>query len=234
MLSYKQYLLQEAAPSPEIKSKQFYHGSMLTPAQMKDIMTNGLDPNATEIKYADQQKSLSKPVANRVYVTSNVTTAIVYALKGYLLDSPNELKRIIDTGKNSYLFTIPGELLKDVYGDEDTIGEYICGVMSGEINDPLASRIASKHLTEPQLRAAKSRHPEYTWFIKIGKRLMNKLPDELHHKIILRHHNVSHEGNIIPQSVVQIDLERLYNDATNKVRNNYDLKFIEDYGIKIK
>lgn len=230
--------LNEMAAIPKDMNKMLYHGSNnLTNNSFLDIKNNGFDSSHTEIKYQDNQKSLYKPMQNRIYMSYNIKTAICYAIGGYILNSDSLIQSNISTKKESYLFLIKPNKIEDAIPDEDQVGEFVNNLFTNrkieEPNSNLNFNIkykSEKYLTAPQLKAMKSPYCDYDWYIKVGKKLMSYLSDEEHIYIIKNMKNVAAlntKKKIKPYKCYKVNYEKILAIPPNK--RKYDSSFIKNF-----
>jgi len=206
-----------APPSPSMKKKTYYHGTP-TEQQAKKIWVEGIKPDLVE-----DEGQISVPVKGRVYCTSNLGYAVIYALGGDIAGTPFNKDFEPDYGKYGYLFVIKGDQFKDIHPDEDQVGEAI-----HDKKFPWLTKLAEKHLSDEE-----ESDPDgcmtgsllkdvyqgcYTCWIKSGKLLLPYLTDNQKLQIIRKYGNVAHEGVLHPSEMWKIDRSKtklLKKDGSN-------------------
>lgn len=227
--------LLEAAPSQAMNGIMFYHG-VSSEAAAKNILQSGIDPSFTELKYGSRKSAL-RPLPGRVYLTGDLSYAIIYALGGVLAGTTyfekggHGHKELTDPARGRYkhVFGFSGSDLVDVGADEDSIGEIVSGVLSGnrskqynwdvldQFNEPLQI-LAKKHLTRPQFESMKSNHGLVDYIAKSGKKLFGVIPDQIHLAMIEAGAHLSHNGALKPSKCWRFDAQwtsRLASDGSN-------------------
>jgi hypothetical protein len=212
-------LFEMAAARVSDKNKAYYHGTSKE-ASALGIFKYGLDPEYTEIKYAgDKKKSNFKPQENRVYITPDLSYAMIYGIGGDYAgtDCTRDIKSM---GQYGFVFEISGSDIHDIVPDEDSIGEFISMWLddSGyykKIDPDFFKKeselrvmnsvigLAAKHLTDSQYRKVKDGEAEY--WAKAGKKLIPYMSDEMKLKIIDLGAHVAHHGNIKPIKCYRFD-----------------------------
>lgn len=194
-----EYLLEMAAPVPDISSMTFYHG---TPKKeyAESILKNGLQPPK------EKRKGNLAPVEGKVYMTPHIGYAQIYALGGHVAGSSKEsaLHLIKHDGQHGYLFKIAGHKLTDVQPDEDSIGEHI-----GEGTGPSwLHGLANKHIAASTLKKAKD--GEYDAYARIGKVLVKRMSDAQKIDLIVNHGaHIAHHGAVEPDEAYEIDRNKI-------------------------
>jgi hypothetical protein len=218
MKTFEQLIDEMAIPLPQHKGMTFYHGSNLNDSQIKEVLSKGLDPKHTEIKYKDNEKSAYKPVQNHIYVTLNRAMALVYACGGNwsesgsqwsFYDSYEKLKdKDFFKGKKAVVFVIDGDTLYDIYPDEDEIGQFLYKILNSkeELNSYKKSiyNLAKSNLTSIQLDNVK-KYDDHKYLVSAGKTILPKMSDNDIYYIISQSSNLSNKGNIIPESAYVLD-----------------------------
>lgn len=222
-LNFKQFLSEMAMPSDKDLSRSYYHGTAGANAQ--SIITKGLDPAHTEIKYADAKNHKMKPQAGKIYITPDIAYAQMYAIGGDIAGASIEgyLERdIAKNGRYGYVFEIPGSELTDIHPDEDTIGEFI--MLSYYQQDVLDKHYngwphktdksiiylkneALKRLTDNQLKKVKD--GDYASWAQAGKKLIKYLPDWVKLGLIDVGAHVAHTGALKPARAWKIDKTKI-------------------------
>ena len=213
-------------------SKVYYHGTDLANAQK--IIKDGIDPDATNLKYGEK-KSWLRPQAGSVYLTSSLKYAVIYAIGGDFLGHSVEGARI----KDGIVFRIDGSSLSDISPDEDQVGQILHLALSAKPEEiekyyyPGKSQLfaspemealrktAARVLTKIQLGNMSSKWgkgSEIHYQANVGKKLSKYLPDYLKHFLIDIGSHVAHKGKITPSAAWIIhrnDVPKLKEDASN-------------------
>jgi hypothetical protein len=227
--------IDEAAPDDNVRAKTYYHGTSSTRAA-NVVATEGLKGRET------QGKGMLAPVAGRVYITSDIAYAIMYALGGNfthaMQEAAGDFKDDMRTDPYGYVFVIKGADLVDVQPDEDSIGEFYSHnsepiTQMGRYGHPVTvgykcslpqSDYAGRQLydyigwsmTENQRKRVLD--GEYAYFAQGGKRVLKKMPDHLKIEAINRGMHVAHAGTIHPSEcwrMLKTDLKLLKKDGSN-------------------
>lgn len=208
--------LEMAQPTTPMKETIYYHGTNTT-KNAESIIKNGIDPSYTDIKYG-KSKQISRPVKNRVYITTDLSYAIMYALgcncagtdmsdTGYFKDHPY-----------GYLFKIKGSELYDIQPDEDSVG----GMIVNSIRKKDYKYLYDKVLTERERRLIKYNNEIYNDLIRIGKRALKNMSDHEKLRFIQDGAHISHGGKLTPFECWKIDKSKSVNlDKTGK--NFFDI-----------
>lgn len=216
-----------AAPTDAMRGRVFYHGTSDTKSA-KSILQGGLKGAET------QGKGQLAPVAGKVYMTGNLSYAIMYALGGNFTHAMMERKDFSDP--YGYLFVIKGSDLIDVQPDEDSVGEYLhqhAKVIGGSsryahdtnydfdpsTGDQMDARIwhnLRHSVTDHQFK--KIMRGEYAYYASGGKRALSKMPDWMKIELINRGAHIAHGGSIKPSECWKIkktDVSKLKKDGSN-------------------
>jgi hypothetical protein len=217
-IAYNGFLYEMATPTDNIMSKEYYHG-VYKPSMAQYILENGIVPPAKK------RSGYFAPVRGMVYLTPDIKYALYYA-KG--LDNKQHLIRY------GFIFVVPGNELKDIYPDEDSIAKlmidyvhllykeqdtkagYITGVKP---QDDVISSICErmfKLLDEAEILHL--RFGPVKFYAGIGKKILKALTNEDIINIIEQGDAIAHKGFVKPSSVYVIDKRKL-ND--NKYGKNY-------------
>ena len=187
----------------ETKDIVYYHGTSNEDAAKK-ISKEG-------IKGRDVQgKSHLAPVAGRVYLTTDIEYALIYALGGVMMgtDIPEQW---IKESKYGYVFVIENSQLKDAQPDEDNIGELIYKKEINWLNDLAINKLTTRQYD-------KVMDGEYDYWASSGKKIL-KILTPLQKKEIMQHtKNVASLGSITPSQVWRIDKtksKQLKKDGSN-------------------
>ena len=200
---------------PVDRSKTYYHGTSKIQDATK-IMREGLVPPEL-----NGRKDFLTPVQGKVYLTSKLEYAMIYALGGDVAghDSGHMFR---DENFYGYLFVIPGEnLADDIQPDEDFVGEQVGNALNNDANmDPQLrtwlKNYALTLLTENQIRKVKE--GEYIYYAAAGKKLLKKLPPKVIDALIDAGAAIAHTGKVMPTEVWRIDRRRsieLKRDGSN-------------------
>lgn len=109
-----------AAPSVDLDPRKvYYHGTPSSRAG-KSILRSGIEPPDLSTR-----RGPLRPVDGKVYLTSDLSYGIIYALGGDMAGSEVRDDFWRDTGEWGYLFVVPGRALKEVQPDEDSVGEML-------------------------------------------------------------------------------------------------------------
>lgn len=216
-----------AAPSDNMRSRAFYHGTPDT-ASANSIMEHGLKGVET------QGKGQLAPVAGKVYMTGDISYAIMYALGGNFTHAMMERKDFSDP--YGYLFVIKGSDLVDVQPDEDSVGEYLYQhgkVTNGKSNyaydaeygfdpstgDQMDAKIwhnLRHSMTDTQFK--KIMQGSYSHYASGGKRALKAMPDWMKIELINRGAHIAHGGSIKPSEcwrMKKTDVTKLKKDGSN-------------------
>lgn len=204
-MRFQKYIYEMAMPRELDLKKTYYHGTS-TQRAAKGIMSKGISPN--EILTQDQAKGFLKPVQGKVYITTNIRYALIYALGGDVIGSDYKMSSWEDE-PNGYVFIIDGRSLKDIQPDEDSIGEMIY-----KKEPEWLYNYAKYELTDNQFK--KVMDGEYIWWAKAGKKLVKKMSDEMKLKLIDDGAHIAHTGTLKPKEVFMF----------NKIQDN--IKFKKD------
>lgn len=193
-------LREMAAPRDSDKGRVYYHGTD-TEASARGILEKGLDPDLTVVKYGTKRSQL-RPEANSIYITTDLSYAMIYGLGANMFGSNAE--RFIPTlGEYGFVFEIEGGQLADIGPDEDSVGELIYKFANKrvEADDPhyrtLArlNTLALNKLTDNQYRKVKE--GDYPYFASSGKKLNAIMPDDLKLALIDAGSHLSHKGRLM-------------------------------------
>jgi hypothetical protein len=222
--------LDEAAPDDVMRGNVFYHGVASTMAA-EAIMVEGLKGQET------QGKGKLAPVAGKVYLTSDISYALHYALGGNyqhaMQEAAGDFKSDLRTDPYGYLFVIKGSDLKDVQPDEDSIGEWMSGhsIHNGyRYSDLLNAKCAfptgtkeysvwnfiKSNMTEKQF--VDSMQGLYAAWASGGKRALKSMPDWMKVYLINQGTHIAHHGSIMPSEcwrILKADLSKLKKDGSN-------------------
>lgn len=178
-------LFEMATPRETQRGTVYFHGTQ-TEAAAREILQNGLDPAAMNIKWGEKKTAL-RPEEGKVYITPDLSYAMIYALGGDMFGHTSDTfleREIKKYGEYGYVFEIKGKDLQDISVDEDSIGKLLYKFWQkpedvAHINVPIRQLgyLARKHCTDNQIKKVKE--GEYTAWAQVGKKLNKVLPDEL-------------------------------------------------------
>lgn len=222
--------MEMAAPREQDRLKVYYHGTDL--ANAEKIMRDGIDPEATNLKY-NERKPWLRPQQEHVYLTTDLKYAIIYALGGDYLG--HEPPGGSFSGKG-VVFEISGDSLSDISPDEDKIGEILHLALSTKPEDiekyyypGRSSLFASPEIQSLKNTAARVLTPlqyrnmakewgkgsDVNYQANVGKKLSPHLPDHVKHFLIDLGSHVAHKGKIIPRRAWVIDRSESANLGKN-------------------
>lgn len=205
----KQYLHEMAMPRDLDLKKTYYHGTD-TDKAAQGILKKGISP---EFLYTGKtSKGLLKPVEGRVYITTNIEYATIYAIGGNIIGSDHTMPSWDKKGnETAYIFVIDGKQLKDIQPDEDSVGEMIY-----KKNPEWLYRLANNHLADSTMR--KIMDGEYAYWAKAGKVLNKRMSDMQKLELIDLGAHIAHTGALKPNqawSMPKTDNKMLKKDASN-------------------
>ena len=114
--TFEEFINEMAKPSNIISKQTFYHGTSSVDAGESILKQGHLKPKDIEW----EEHSLT-PVVGKVYLTTDLRYATIYAIGGDVMGSKDYKPR----SEKGYIFTIKGSELKDIQPDEDFIGQMI-------------------------------------------------------------------------------------------------------------
>jgi len=187
--SDKSNKITEAAPTEQLKSMIYYHGTASKDAAM-NILKNGIQAPELETKRGSQLT----PVKGRVYITPKLTYAMVYAIgmsgafgsKSYQVPyegNEEKFKHVFSSyvgkhgGRYGYVFTIDGKDLHDIQPDEDEVGE-LYHIIKNKSLDYYSSResdISVKVYEKIQKDESLQRRFVYFFERVVGEYTLNKI-----------------------------------------------------------
>lgn len=115
-----------ALPTETLKANRYYHGT-INSRSAQSIMQHGLQGRD------DPGKGHLSPVKGMVYLASDISYAIIYALggdyRGSMVESEADEsgRHRSNLGKDpfGYVFVVDGKDLADIQPDEDSVGEFL-------------------------------------------------------------------------------------------------------------
>lgn len=123
----RELLREMAVISTEVAGKTFYHGTG-SKTSAENILKNGIQPR--EISMPDKANSRAQlaPAKGRIYFTSDIGYAGVYALGGAMFGHESSWFSSggVVAEPFGFIFEISGDdIVNDVVPDEDSIGEFV-------------------------------------------------------------------------------------------------------------
>lgn len=201
----------------------YYHGTSSEEAGKK-IIEQGIKPGI--IKTSNK---IGAPVVNRVYLTPDLETAIVYCIGANMIgsDISNLIKK---EGRYGYLFGITKQnLTNDIQPDEDTIGYLLQYVYTGKYYGDELKNIKSlnlkwlKYLADSKLSSNQIKNILHNYddmlLFKMGKKLVKYMTPEEKQMIINAYSNIAHDGNVIPETCWKFD--KMLNPKLKKDGSNF-------------
>jgi hypothetical protein len=202
-------------PTEEMVSKKWYHGTSKE-SNAKKIMEEGLQPP----DLTDRHGWL-KPVEGRVYLTEDLSYALIYAVGANMVGTelPNSI--LEDDGQYGYLFVVEGSQLADIQPDEDSVGEKLYELLKNLEKEKRGITIspntdkdkywwliykAKQYLSASFLR--KFLDGDMIYQARAGKTLMKYLSDKQKLQLISDGAHIANQGGLIPAEVWKIDKER--------------------------
>lgn len=199
--------LSEAAAKASHKEKTYYHGTTKE-SIAESIMENGLVPP----DMSGQKDTLLKPVDGKVYLTPDISYALIYAIGGSIVGEDVPESFIKNEGRYGYVFLVDGKDLQDIQPDEDAIGQMLAIDDGPEWLDRRAKAI----LGPSTYRRAKE--GDYCWGARAGKTMLRHMTDAEKLDLIDKGTAIAHHGNLRPFAVWKVDKLRcrdLEKDGSN-------------------
>jgi hypothetical protein len=209
MKTFKQFLGEMATPSNEHLSKIYYHG-FDNKKNLESIQKNGLVPPIIE----NPKRNLA-PQPGKVYITTELRTAIIYAIGGDMLGHNPPQSWLEGDKKYGYVCLIKGQQLLDILPDEDEVGELI-----HDKKIPWLNNLAQQSVANSTYK--KVMDGQYEYWAKIGKILIKKLNNYQILELINATNNVAHTGNLEVDEIWQFD-KSLCKDLKSDGSNFFDL-----------
>lgn len=206
-MRFRKYLKEMAMPRELDLKKTYYHGTSKDKLA-QGILKKGINPPDLTTK----KKTNLTPVEGKVYITSNLEYALIYALGANMIGSTSLPDFMIKKGEdNMYLFVIDGKQLKDIQPDEDSVGEMIMN------KKPMwLYKFADKVLSTSIMN--KIMDGEYEYWAKGGKQLLKKMSDEQKLKLIDAGAHIAHTGALKPKEawiLPKTENHKLKKDGSN-------------------
>ena len=228
-LSLARQIAEAATPTPDLTTKTWYHGTPKAD-RARDIYLNGLKP--PEIA---RPKAHMAPVPGHVYLSPDLSYALIYALGADIVGMDlkgsdwfeHHSKR---DGRYGYIFSVNGADLKDIYPDEDSIGQLASKLIRGEMQEPSwLLALARRHCTALQLQAL--HQGDCSAQARVGKKLLKFLTLDSVIGLIRSGMHISHAGNV-PVSRCRrydrCDNVRYDKNGSNFFRLAFEVKSLSD------
>lgn len=189
----KQYLIEMAMPRKIDFVKTYYHGTDNDKAA-KGILKKGIQPPDLHIN--SKYKGMLTPVKGKVYITSELKYALIYAIGGDMIGvNLGDWSSILSSGREyAYIFVINGKELRDIQPDEDAIGEKIWFTSTTSPDWGWLHNMAEKELTSKQF--SKVLDGEYRYWAAAGKKLVKKMTDTQKWQLIDDGAHIAHTGSL--------------------------------------
>jgi hypothetical protein len=193
MKSFKQFRIDEAQATEDLKQMTFYHGTTRREAAL-GIAKHGIQPGVT--KETKSKNGMMTPVAGKTYATHDIGYAQMYAMGGNIAGSSHMMTHH-KTEPHGYVFAVHGSQLGHVQPDEDSVGEAVHNKSHGWLN-----HMANQHLTDGQSKRIKD--GEYAEYARSGKKLVKKMSDTQKIDLIRGGAHIAHDGPMQPHAVYRI------------------------------
>ena len=188
-----------ASPRDIDAYKTYYHGCS-DDSKAERIMREGLKPAG--ITFNSRYEGDLESVKGMVYLTDSSDKAITYSFNAF------------NNSKYAWLFSIEGDMLNDIYPDEDVIG----GILYEELKDRGERSnwlidLAEENISEDDLIQFRHTHPNEVERMgaKFGKILLPLLTDEQMYELIDKGFAIAHKGEIMPSRVWKADKMKIMN-----------------------
>lgn len=180
--------------SQQDQDKHYYHGTP-TETAARSIAANGIVPPVLPKK-----KNFTTPVEDKVYLTSNIAYAQIYALGADAAGDSSGwfIKRGEPYG---YVFVVQGHDLQDVQPDEDSIGKIL-----GERAPDWLLALARKHVAPARLQRVMEGYVAYQ--ASVGKQLLRYMTDQQKQELLNLGAHVAHGGVVHPSECWRLDKRR--------------------------
>lgn len=194
-------------PGADLKARVYYHGTTKLDAALS-ILRDGIQPQSVMTP-----KAQMAPVQGRVYLTPNLSYAMIYALGGDMAGSefsPQMLE--FRGGAYGYVFALRGDELRDIQPDEDSIGEWVYN----KDGPSWLKYLAQRYLTPRQYQ--KVLEGEYAYWAQAGKKLVKVLTPAQQTELIQLGAHIANAGPVAPYEAWRIDRRRskeLKRDGSN-------------------
>lgn len=201
--------------------KVYYHGTSKESAA-KSIQTKGL----LEPPDIGTRKTQLTPVKGKVYLTSELSYAIIYALGGDMAGNKIPDRWFETEGPYGYVFVVPASgITSAMQPDEDVVGQMI-----NQLANPTSSvyhydnlpqwllMLASKVLSDRQYANVTNKYAEYAHEAAAGKKVLKHMSPAQKLQLLESSNHVAHEGAVKPSECWRIDKRRspeLKKDGSN-------------------
>lgn len=217
-----------APATDKARAKTYFHGTP-TLEKANSIWKSGIKPDLSK------SKNFDRPVAGRVYITENISYAIMYALGGDFAgqECPSLIKH---NGRFAFIFKIDGKQLDKIFPDEDQVGEAVHVHYDDVRKFPWMSDyeelLREEDPVEPDCYAFHNLLEEvqdgsYDAWIKAGHVLLPELTDTQKYEIMEHFGNVAHEGMLQPYEMWMFDREKC-KDLKSDGSNFFELATLRD------
>lgn len=186
-MRFKNYIEEMAMPRSLDTKKTYYHGTSSEKAA-KGILNKGISPPDLTSRHG-----LTKPIEGKVYITTDLRYALVYALEGDIIGSDYNFSKW-DIEPIGYIFIIEGKQLKDIQPDEDSVGEMVY-----KKQPEWLYKLAVMNLADSTMR--KVMDGEYAYWAKAGKVLVKKMSDNQKLELIDMGAHIAHTGALKPKEL---------------------------------
>lgn len=186
----------------DLRDRVYYHGTART-ASAEAIWRDGIKP--PEVK---KPRGRMAPVQGRVYLTPDISYAMIYALGANMAGSePGEylLGRFGDPF--GYVFAVRGSDLSAIQPDEDSVGEMVHDHIHGKIDVAWLGNKAAVYLTDNQLRKVKE--GDYSYWAQAGKKLVKLMSPAQQEELVRLGAHVAQVGSVMPFAAWRIDRRRM-------------------------
>lgn len=219
-------IVEAPPPSDEHKQKMWYHGTINIESARK-VFEEGF--KAREVS----SRRLLAPIKGKVYLTPDLSTAMVYAMGGHVAGH-KETRDLIGPERYGVIFEIPGTKLGDIQPDEDSVGEILKDTINWfdkhespnykynwptNMNDmKWLYSFAKAELTPLQWQKV-VRHYDEAHLYDAGKKLVGRMGDWQKMRLINMGAHIANEGEtIVPTTGWLIDrteTEKYKEDGSN-------------------
>jgi hypothetical protein len=226
-------IVNEVEASADLRASRLYHGTK-TQTAAEVILRDGIRPGVT----TPGKRGLAVPVVGKVYLTTSIEYACIYAIGGVFMGHdffsarPEKLER---DGRYGFVFVVNGEDLADVQPDEDSVGEFVMKHTDRSFD---SSYVGWRYAFRPDgiedqrkrmvwhnirhgmtsLQFKKAVDGEVAYQAAGGKRALRSLPDQDKMDLIRWGAHIAHEGIIRSVEAWRIDKMRtreIARDASN-------------------
>ena len=184
----------------DIRKMQFFHGTYSRDGgDSLDVATKIAQHGIQPPDLSGVKEHGLRPVEGNTYATPDVGYAQMYAIGGNVAGSTHWNPK----HSHGYVFQFSGHQLNNVQPDEDELGK-----LYYKKTEPIVTRLANAHATEPQRRRAAD--GEYEFWAKMGKRILPKMTDVEKLHIIKKHNtHVANTGSIVPERAFRISMDKI-------------------------